>query len=53
MAYQKFAFYFTFIDQIVYEIITNQFTPLEVAAPLTPFNTFNLSLQVIKDAPIP
>ena len=30
MAYQKFAINFTLIDQIVYEIITNQFTPISV-----------------------
>ena len=53
MAYQKkIAFNFTLIDQILYEIITNQFIPLQVAAHLTPFDISNLSLQVIKDAQI-
>ena len=32
MAYEKFALNFTLIDQIVYEIITDQFTPIPVAA---------------------
>ena len=40
MAYQKFVFNFTLIDQKVYiQIITNQFTPIQVVAHLTPFNT--------------
>ena len=34
MAYEKFALIFTLIDQIVFEIITNQFTPFPVAARL-------------------
>ena len=45
MAFQTFAFDFTLIDKTVYEIIKNRFTPLQVATPLTPFNTSNLSLQ--------
>ena len=44
MAYTKFAFNFTLIDQIVYQIITNQFTPIPVAAHLTHFCGSNLSL---------
>ena len=36
-AYQLFAINFTLIQQIVYEIITNQFTPISVAALLTHF----------------
>ena len=44
MANQKLAFNFTLIDQIVYEIITNQFTTLQVADILTPLNTSNPSL---------
>ena len=46
MASQKFAFDFTLIDQIVYEIIANQLTvtPIQVAALLTPFCVSNLSL---------
>ena len=43
MAYKKFAFIFTLIEQTVYEIITNQYTPLQVAARLTHLNTSNLS----------
>ena len=31
MAYEKFALNFTLIDQIVYKIITNQFTPFPVS----------------------
>ena len=50
MAYEKFALNFTFIDQIVYEIITNHFTPIPVAAPLTHFCASNL--YIITDAPI-
>ena len=50
MAYQKFAFNFTLIGQIVYEIITNKFTTIQVAAHMTPFCASNLPLQVIKDA---
>ena len=37
MPYEKFAINFTIIDQIVYEIITNQFTPIPAVAPLTHF----------------
>ena len=46
MAYEKFAFNFTLIDldQIVYEIITNQSTNIPIAAHLTPFCASNLSL---------
>ena len=44
MAYQKIAINFTLIDQIVYETITNQFTPISVAALLTYFCASNLSL---------
>ena len=50
MAYEKFAFNFTLIGQIVYEIIKNYFTPIAVAAPLTYFYASNL--YVITDAPI-
>ena len=39
-------------DQIIYEIITNQFTPIPVAAPLTHFCAPNLSFQVITEAPL-
>ena len=35
---------FTWIDQIVYELITNQLKPIPVAAPLTHFCASNLSL---------
>ena len=34
MAYTKFALYFTWIDQIVYEIITNLFTHSFISASL-------------------
>ena len=44
MAYEKFALDLPLIVQIVYEIITNQFTPIPVAAPLTNFCASNLSL---------
>ena len=44
IAYQKFTFNFTLINQIFYELITNQFTPIKVAARLTPFCASNLSL---------
>ena len=46
MAYKKFATNFTLNDQIVYEIITNQFTPImiSVAAHLTHFCASYLSL---------
>ena len=44
MAYDKFAIHFTLIDTIVYEIITNQFTPFPVVAPLVYFRASNLSL---------
>ena len=37
MAYEKFEFNFTLIDQIIYEIITNQFITIPVAKPLTLF----------------
>ena len=36
----KFAINFTLIDQIVYEIIINQFTPIQVVAILTSFCVF-------------
>ena len=52
MAYKKFTLYFKWIDQIIYEIITNQFTPFPVAAPLAYFYASNLSLEVITDVPI-
>ena len=51
MVYKKIAINFTLIDQIIYEIITNQFTPVLVAAPLTPFVFLIISLSII-DAPI-
>ena len=44
MAYEKFALNFTLFDQIVYEIIKNQFTPIPVAAPLTHVCASNLSI---------
>ena len=44
MAYEKFALNFTLIDQIVYEIITNHFTPFPVAALLAHSCAYNLSL---------
>ena len=44
MAYEIFLLNFTLIDQIVYEIITNQFTPIPVAAHLTNFCASNISL---------
>ena len=34
MAYEKFALNFTLIGQKVYEIITDQFTPIQVETPL-------------------
>ena len=37
MAYKNFSLYFKWIDQIIYEIITNQFTPFPAAWPLTHF----------------
>ena len=37
MAYKKFALKYILIDQIVNKIITNQFTPFPVAAPLSYF----------------
>ena len=52
MAYKKFTLYFKWIDQIIYEIITNQFTPFPVAAHLAYFYASNLSLEVITDVPI-
>ena len=53
MAHEKFALNFTVMNQIVYEIITNQFKPIPVAATLTHFCDSNLSLiTVITDAPI-
>ena len=45
MAYEKFALNFTLIDQIVYEIISNQLTPIPVAAHLTHFCASSLSLS--------
>jgi hypothetical protein len=50
MAYEKFALNFTLIDQIVYEIITIQFTPIPVAAHLTHFCASNLSLSYYRHA---
>ena len=44
MAYEKFALNFTLMDEIVYEIIKNQFTPIPVAATLTHYCDSNLSL---------
>ena len=44
MAYEKFALNFTLIDQVVYEIITNQFTPFPIAARLAHLCASNLSL---------
>ena len=44
MAYEKFAVNITLIDQIVYEIITNQFRPFPVAIPSTHFCASDLSL---------
>ena len=52
MTYEKFALNFTLIDQIVYEIITNQFTPLPVAATITHFWASNLSLKVITNSQV-
>ena len=52
MAYKKIALYFKWIDLIVYEIITNQFTPFQVAAHLAHFCASNFSLKVITDVPI-
>ena len=37
MAYEKFKLNFTIIDQIVYEMITNQFTLIQVTVPITHF----------------
>ena len=44
MAYKKYALYFKWIDQIVYKIITNQFTPFPVAVPLAHLCASDLSL---------
>ena len=44
MAYKQFSLSFKWIDQIVYDIITNQFTPFPVAVPLAHFCASNLSL---------
>ena len=44
MANEKFAINLTLIDQIVYEIITNQFTPIPVVAPLAHFCASHPSL---------
>ena len=44
MAYKQFALYFKQIDQMVYEIITNQFTPFPFAVPLAHLCASNLSL---------
>ena len=38
MAYEKFALNFTLINQIVYEIITNQFIQFSFVALLAKFN---------------
>ena len=46
MAYKKCALNFTLIDQIVYEIITKQFTPLTVAAELAHFCASNLNISL-------
>ena len=48
MAYLKFAFDFTLIDQIVYKLIHIT----QVVELFTLFNTSNLYLQVVKDTPI-
>ena len=59
IAYQKFAFNLTLIDQIVYEIITNQFTPMQVVAFLTPFcnnvekNNIAKKYQLVSQGDIP
>ena len=47
MAYKKFALYFKWIDQIVYEIITNQFTPFPVAEPLAYFYKSHFTITFI------
>ena len=44
MAFKKIALYSTIIGQIVYKMITNQFTQFPVAAPLTHICASNLSL---------
>ena len=49
MANEKFTLNFTLIDQTVYEMITNQFTPFLVAAHLNNFCASNLSLSVITE----
>ena len=41
MAYKKFAHYFKWIDQIVYEIIANLFTHSFLSASFTHLNPFN------------
>ena len=48
MAYEKFTLNFTLIDQIVFEMITNQFTPFPVAAHLAYLCASNLSLMFAK-----
>ena len=49
MAYEKFSLNFTLIYRRVYEMITNQFIPIPVAAHLTHFYASNLSLSDITD----
>ena len=44
MAYKIIALYFKGIDQMVYEIITNQFTPFPVAVHLAHLCASNISL---------
>ena len=41
MAHKKFALYFTWLDQIVHEIITNWFTQSFISASLTQLCTSN------------
>ena len=44
MAYEKISLNFILIVQIVFEIITNQFTPFPVAVPLAHLRASDLSL---------
>ena len=52
MAYKNFLLYFNWIDQIVYEIITNQLKPFPVAVLLAHVCSTNLSLYVMTHVPI-
>ena len=51
MVCDKLAFYFILINQIVYDIITNNIkTTMQVGIPLLDFEPLNLCSQAIKGA---